>query len=114
MASRQQIHDTRRAHQPERASLRQRSSTPGISPTKNSKNRAVSSCRRPARVLAPTTSTARCWICRAGYAISPRSPTCRTAWGEVTAGPLVALPAVAAALIAAGLWALNRRDLAVS
>jgi polyether ionophore transport system permease protein len=34
--------------------------------------------------------------------------------GEVTAGPLVALIAVAAALIAAGLWALRRRDLAVS
>jgi ABC-2 type transport system permease protein len=34
--------------------------------------------------------------------------------GEVTAGPLLALLAVAAALIAAGLWALRRRDLAVS
>jgi ABC-2 type transport system permease protein len=34
--------------------------------------------------------------------------------GEVTAGPLVALLAVAAALIAAGCLALRRRDLAVS
>jgi ABC-2 type transport system permease protein len=34
--------------------------------------------------------------------------------GEVTAGPLVALLAVAAALIVAGLLALRRRDLAVS
>jgi ABC-2 type transport system permease protein len=34
--------------------------------------------------------------------------------GEVTAGPLLALLAVAAALIAAGLWALRRRDLAVA
>jgi ABC-2 type transport system permease protein len=34
--------------------------------------------------------------------------------GEVTAGPLVALLAVAAALIIGGLLALRRRDLAVS
>lgn len=34
--------------------------------------------------------------------------------GEVTAGPLLALLALAAGLIIAGLWALRRRDLAVS
>ena len=34
--------------------------------------------------------------------------------GEVTAGPLLGLLAVAATLIAAGLWAVRRRDLAVS
>jgi ABC-2 type transport system permease protein len=34
--------------------------------------------------------------------------------GEVTAGPLVGLLAAAAALIAAGLWALRRRDLAAA
>jgi ABC-2 type transport system permease protein len=34
--------------------------------------------------------------------------------GEVTAGPLLALLATAAALIAAGLWGVRRRDLAVS
>ena len=34
--------------------------------------------------------------------------------GEVTAGPLVGLLAAAAALIAVGLWALRRRDLAVA
>jgi ABC-2 type transport system permease protein len=33
--------------------------------------------------------------------------------GEVTAGPLLALLAIAAALIAVGLWTLRRRDLAV-
>jgi putative exporter of polyketide antibiotics len=34
--------------------------------------------------------------------------------GEVTAGPLVGLLAAADALIAVGLWALRRRDLAVA
>ena len=146
------------AHQPERASLRQRSSTLGISSTKNSKNRAVSSSRRPARVLAPTTSTpSRLSLAHllqlvwgAGVRDVPHCRAAPIAWavlvatflaseigrlldlprwvrdlspfthvlnlpgGEVTAGPLVALPAVAAALITAGLWALNRRDLAVS
>jgi putative exporter of polyketide antibiotics len=34
--------------------------------------------------------------------------------GEVTAGPLVGLLAAAAALIAVGLWALRRRDLAAA
>jgi beta-glucosidase len=43
--------------QPSRASLRHRSRMFGISLIKNSKNRAVSSSRAPARVSTPTTST---------------------------------------------------------
>ena len=46
--------------------------------------------------------------------ISPFTHVPTLPGGEVTAGPLLGLLAAATALIAAGLWALRRRDLAVN
>ena len=46
--------------------------------------------------------------------ISPFTHVPTLPGGEVTAGPLLGLLAVATALIAAGLWALRRRDMAVN